>query len=133
MLLSSSLFAQDSLLTFTLEDVSIVDFRSDHEEVFKHVEINLNSTALGIDATLEDALKKSIPIYFKNYSYGGISSIDFRGTGAERTQVYWNGMPINSPTLGSFDFSLLPPVINWGQYAKKKRFTINNLTNVTLV
>ena len=108
LMLSTSLFAQDSLLTFTLEDVSIVDFKSDHEEVFKHLEIKLNPQAIGLDATLEDALKKTMPIYFKNYSYGGIASIDFRGTGAERTQVYWNGMPVNSPTLGSFDFSLLP-------------------------
>ncbi len=108
MFFSSTLLAQDSLLTFTLEDVSIVDFRSDHQEVFKHIELGLNSSEIGLEATLEDALKKTIPVYFKNYSYGGIASIDFRGTGAERTQVYLNGVPINSPTLGSFDFSLLP-------------------------
>jgi iron complex outermembrane receptor protein len=100
--------AQDSLLTISLEDVSIIDFKTDHSEVFKHVELDLNGVKNGIDASLEETLKRTIPIYFKNYSYGGIASIDFRGTGAERTQVYWNGMLINSPSLGSFDFSLIP-------------------------
>lgn len=96
------------MMVYTLEDLSIIDFKVDHKDVFKNAELELNSSTIGINADLEDALKASIPIYFKNYSYGGISSIDFRGCGAERTKVYWNGIPINSPTLGSFDFSLLP-------------------------
>ena len=95
-------------MVYTLQDVSVIDFKVDHKDVFKNAQLELNSTSLGINADLGDALKASIPIYFKNYSYGGISSIDFRGSGAERTKVYWNGIPINSPTLGSFDFSLLP-------------------------
>ena len=88
--------------------MSIIDFRVDHSDLFKNLSIDLNSNAIVLSSTIEDALLNTMPVYFKNYSYGGISSIDFRGTGAERTQVFWNGIPVNSPTLGSFDFSLLP-------------------------
>ena len=95
-------------MVYTLQDVSIIDFKVDHEELFKNLQLDLNSNAIVLSSTIEDALMNTMPVYFKNYSYGGIASIDFRGTGAERTQVFWNGMPINSPTLGSFDFSLLP-------------------------
>ncbi len=95
-------------MVYTLDDVTIIDFKVDHSDLFKNLSIDLNSNAIVLSSTIEDALMNTMPIYFKNYSYGGISSIDFRGTGAERTQVFWNGIPVNSPTLGSFDFSLLP-------------------------
>jgi iron complex outermembrane receptor protein len=95
-------------LVFTLEDVSIIDFKVDHEEVFKNMKLDLSTESLGLENGLEQAFKSTMPVYFKNYSYGGVTSIDFRGTGAERTKVYWNGIPVNSPTLGSFDFSLIP-------------------------
>lgn len=108
MLIVFSLTAQDSVMVYTLDDVSVIDFKVDHEDVFKNIELNLNSQAIGIENGLEYALKTTVPVYFKNYSYGGITSIDFRGTGAERTKVYWNGIPVNSPSLGSFDFSLIP-------------------------
>ena len=92
----------------TLADVSIVDFKNDNHDVFKSIDLNVKSKANKIGSDLGDLLQNSAPIYFKNYSVGGIKTIDLRGTGSERTKVYWNGMPINSPTLGSFDFSLLP-------------------------
>lgn len=100
--------AQDSLKVITLEDVAVIDFRTEHDQVFKNLEISNDMNIWSLSSSLEEALKSTTPVYFKNYSYGGISTIDFRGTGAERTQVYWNGVPINSPSLGVFDFSLLP-------------------------
>lgn len=92
----------------TLADVSIVDFKNDNLGVFKSIDLNVNSKANKVGGDLGDLIQNSAPIYFKNYSVGGIKTIDLRGTGSERTKVYWNGIPINSPTLGGFDFSLLP-------------------------
>ena len=53
--------------------------------------INLNSTA-----------------YLKNYGNGALSTVSFRGTGAEHTNVLWNGFQLNNPALGLSDLSLLP-------------------------
>lgn len=91
-----------------LADISIVDFKNDNQGIFKSVDLNVNSKTNKVGGDLGDLIQNTAPIYFKNYSVGGIKTIDLRGTGSERTKVYWNGIPINSPTLGSFDFSMLP-------------------------
>lgn len=57
---------------------------------------------------LDNALSSSPSVYFKTYGNSQLSSIAFRGTSASHTAVLWNGMNINSPTLGQTDFSLLP-------------------------
>jgi iron complex outermembrane receptor protein len=91
-----------------LDDVSIVEFKIDNSPVFKNKDLSVNAQANKVSEDIGDLLQNTIPVYFKNYSVGGVKTIDFRGTGAERTMVYWNGIPVNSPTLGGFDFSLLP-------------------------
>jgi vitamin B12 transporter len=39
---------------------------------------------------------------------GGVASLSLRGVSNSQVQVNWNGFPINSVTLGSCDFSLIP-------------------------
>lgn len=58
--------------------------------------------------SLADVLSKETPIYIKSYGTGGLSTISIRGAGASHTQIYWNGIAINSPTLGQLDLSTLP-------------------------
>jgi len=44
-------------------------------------------------------------------SYGGegsLVSLSLHGTGSNHTQVSWNGFPLNSPTTGQADLSLIP-------------------------
>jgi vitamin B12 transporter len=44
----------------------------------------------------------------KAYGAGGTASVSLRGTSSSHFQVSWNGFPINSVTLGSADFSMIP-------------------------
>lgn len=39
---------------------------------------------------------------------GALASISMHGTGSNHTQVNWNGIPLNSPTTGQVDLSLIP-------------------------
>jgi vitamin B12 transporter len=39
---------------------------------------------------------------------GGLANVTLRGTTSNHVQVNWNGFPINSVTLGSCDFSMIP-------------------------
>jgi vitamin B12 transporter len=39
---------------------------------------------------------------------GHVTSGFFRGTNSNQTLVLWNGIPLNDPILGGFDFALLP-------------------------
>jgi len=55
-----------------------------------------------------DLLSFNTPIALKNYGPGQLSTVSFRGTSANHTAVLWNGLNINSPTLGQTDFSTIP-------------------------
>ncbi len=57
---------------------------------------------------LGDLLSFNTPIAFKNYGPGQLNTVSFRGTSANHTAVLWNGLNINSPTLGQTDFSTIP-------------------------
>ena len=47
-------------------------------------------------------------VHIKSMGQGGLSTSSFRGTGANHTQVNWNGININSSMMGNFDFSQFP-------------------------
>ncbi|MEM9339997.1 MAG: TonB-dependent receptor [Bacteroidota bacterium] len=53
-------------------------------------------------------LSEQSAIYFKEYGNGQLATITLRGTSASHTNVLWNGLPVNSPTLGQTDFTVWP-------------------------
>ncbi|WP_229217025.1 TonB-dependent receptor plug domain-containing protein [Dyadobacter luteus] len=57
---------------------------------------------------LADILAYNTSLAFKNYGPGALTTVSFRGTSANHTAVLWNGLNINSPTLGQSDFSTIP-------------------------
>jgi len=70
--------------------------------------IKVPNIASHVTDNLADLLSKETPIYIKSSGPGGLSSISIRGAGASHTQLYWNGISINSPTLGQLDLAMLP-------------------------
>lgn len=64
--------------------------------------VSLSSNNLG------ELLTQHSSLYIKEYGNGMLSTISFRGTSASHTAVLWNGLNLNSRTLGSTDFSNLP-------------------------
>jgi iron complex outermembrane receptor protein len=69
----------------------------------------VSSIKLGEEvATLSDKLIDETSFYLKTYGNNQLSTITIRGTTASQTAVLWNGININSPTLGQTDFSLIP-------------------------
>ncbi len=72
--------------------------------------ITLDSLAMRTSANLplSDALANHTPMFIKNYGTGALATPAFRGTSASHTQVLWNGVNINTATLGQMDFSLIP-------------------------
>ena len=63
---------------------------------------------LGSDRSLSDYLSRMTSLRFKDYGPGLTSTPTFRSGDANHTQVIWNGFVLNSPMLGSVDFSNLP-------------------------
>lgn len=61
-----------------------------------------------IALSLADILSNNTTMFVKSYGRATESTAEFRGTSASHTQVTWNGMKINSPMLGTVDFSMIP-------------------------
>ena len=58
--------------------------------------------------TISELLSSYSPVFIKSYGRGSTATASFRGTAASHTQVYWNGMRLNSLMRGDVDFSLFP-------------------------
>jgi outer membrane cobalamin receptor len=54
-------------------------------------------------------LEQQSPLMVRTYGgQGSLASVSLHGTGSNHTQVTWNGFPLNSPTTGQADLSLIP-------------------------
>src|SRR5690606_1864506 len=53
-------------------------------------------------------LSQQTPVFIKSYGLNGLATLNFRGSSAAQSQVYWNGVPIQNAALGIADISLLP-------------------------
>ncbi|MBS1486487.1 MAG: TonB-dependent receptor [Bacteroidetes bacterium] len=58
--------------------------------------------------SLGEILAYQFPVYFRTYGNGMLAGISMRGTSPQHTAVLWNGININSFSLGQADFSILP-------------------------
>ena len=61
-----------------------------------------------ISLSMADVLQQNTTLFIKSYGRATESTAEFRGTSPSHTQVTWNGMKINSPMLGTVDFSTIP-------------------------
>lgn len=93
----------------TLPPVNITGQRSQVFQTGLRVTV-LDSNTLAADPTadLGEVLSRHGSVFVKDYGPGSLSTLSFRGTGAEHTRVMWEGVPLNSPALGLADLSILP-------------------------
>lgn len=61
-----------------------------------------------IALSMADILTFNSSVFVKSYGRATLSTVAFRGTSPNHTQVTWNGMRINNPMLGMTDFSTIP-------------------------
>ena len=67
-----------------------------------------NTLARYAARSLGDLLQETSPIFVRQYGAGMLASPSFRGTSAGHTALFWNGIPLNSISLGQSDLSILP-------------------------
>lgn len=92
-----------------LDEVKVVGIPPEEYAAGSNIK-TVDSTAQVILApnNLGELLTQHSSLYFKEYGNGMLSTVSFRGTAASHTAVIWNGLNLNSLTLGSTDFSNLP-------------------------
>ncbi|GJM63559.1 TonB-dependent receptor [Persicobacter diffluens] len=99
---------QDSTRQIILKEIEIEGEKLEDRQTFKQSRIESHIIEENLSANLGDLLTLETPIFIKSYGAGGAQTVSFRGTGASHTQVYWNGINLNSPMLGQVDLSLFP-------------------------
>ena len=58
--------------------------------------------------SLAELLSENSVVYIKSLGQGALATSSFRGTSSTHTRVNWNGLNINPPMAGSFNFSQIP-------------------------
>lgn len=53
-------------------------------------------------------LSENTAVYIRSYGQNTLSSMSFRGTSSSQSSIFWNGINIRMPSLGSTDLSLIP-------------------------
>ena len=91
-----------------LDDVQVVAQRRLKDVGVEITKLDTVVLHENISLSMADILSKHSTAFVKSYGRATESLVEFRGTSPSHTQVTWNGMRINSPMLGSLDFSTIP-------------------------
>lgn len=91
-----------------LEDVQVVAQRRLKDVGVEMTKLDTVVLHENISLSMADILSKHSTAFVKSYGRATESLVEFRGTSPSHTQVTWNGMRINSPMLGTLDFSTIP-------------------------
>ncbi|MBR1520024.1 MAG: TonB-dependent receptor [Bacteroidaceae bacterium] len=102
------LMAQEERKTVHLDDVQVVANRRLKDVGVEMTKLDTVILHDNISLSMADILSKNSTVFVKSYGRATESLVEFRGTSPSHTQVTWNGMRINSPMLGTLDFSTIP-------------------------
>ena len=91
-----------------LDDVQVVAHRRLKDVGVEMTKLDTMVLHENISLSMADILTKHSTAFVKSYGRATESLVEFRGTSPSHTQVTWNGMRINSPMLGTLDFSTVP-------------------------
>lgn len=93
--------------TIRLREVKVVEFQSskNSSQIQSLDSLELQSPTY---KDLGESLQQNANVFVKSYGSGSMATISLRGANASQTQVYWNGISLNSSLYGSTDLALFP-------------------------
>ena len=100
--------AQNLTDTISIEEVEVFGKKAIEEAGTMTTHIDTLVLQMLKTQTVSELLSSYSPVFIKSYGRGSTATASFRGTAPSHTQVYWNGMKLNSPMRGDVDFSLFP-------------------------
>jgi len=105
---AEDIVAQKLTDTISIQEVQVFGKKKIEESGLLITHIDTMQLQMMKTLTVSELLSSYSPIFIKSYGRGSTASASFRGTAPSHTQVYWNGIKINSPMRGDVDFSLFP-------------------------
>lgn len=95
--------------TVHIDIVSVYAQQSFFNDGAKRVEFDSLTLQTSLSNSLSDLLSHSTALIVKNYGTEGMSSsVSLRGGGATRTQISWEGFPLNANSNGENNISQIP-------------------------
>ncbi len=104
----SPVYAQFMPDTVHIEEVEVLAKRRVEEAGLRITRPDSMQRAAMLTADLSELLSGYSPVFIKSHGRGSTATASFRGAAAAHTQIYWNGMNLNSPMRGLADLSLVP-------------------------
>lgn len=108
MMCYASAEAQSVKDTINIKEVKVVARKKMEDAGMMATRIDTLVLQMVKTQTISELLSSYTPVFIKSYGRGSTATASFRGTAPSHTQVYWNGMRLNSPMRGDVDFSLFP-------------------------
>lgn len=106
----ASLAISDS--TLYLREVRVEALRLKSRSGFERERVDSATIRRYESTNLGQLLQEQSSLFIRAYGVNGQATPSIRGTGASHTQVYWNGLLLNSPTLGQTDLSTMPVALS---------------------
>lgn len=91
-----------------LHEVQVTAFRRLKDTGLQQTVLDTTVLHQNVALSMSDILTQHSTLFIKSYGRATESTAEFRGTSPSHTQVLWNGMKINSPMIGTVDFSTIP-------------------------
>lgn len=101
-------FSQKLTDTIRIQEVHVFGKRKIEEAGATVTHIDTLAIQMMKTQTISELLSSYSPVFMKSYGRGSSATASFRGTAPSHTQVFWNGMKLNSLMRGDVDFSLFP-------------------------
>lgn len=94
--------------TISLKEVKVIGQKKLEEAGMMVTHVDTLVLQMIKTQTVSELLSSHTPVFIKSYGRGSTATASFRGTAPSHTQVYWNGIKLNSAMRGDVDFSLFP-------------------------
>lgn len=101
--LHSGLKGQDT--TIQLQTTTIISFVDAQQFAGRTIHLDPRMLHLYRSQSLSRILNQSTPVFMKEYGPGVLATPSIRGGGAGHSLLSWEGIVLNSPMLGTSDFS----------------------------
>lgn len=104
-------FAQDTSID-TIMQLDTLNISAERYEAFSTgqniTRIELGNMHANSTDRLSNTIRENTSVYIRSYGPGSVSSMSIRGTSSSQSGIFWNGINIRMPSLGSTDLSLIP-------------------------
>ena len=95
-------------LSIDMDEVQVTAYRKLSDTGVQQTKLDTAVLHQNIALSMSEILTQHSTLFIKSYGRATEATAEFRGTSPSHTQVLWNGMKINSPMLGTVDFSTIP-------------------------